>query len=63
MNAQLMDLQDQLEAEKARKEGFKIENERRKHNYIPFILELLKISSERGELSAQLEKAKAAGKN
>jgi hypothetical protein len=41
----------------------KVENERRKHNYIPFFLELLNIASERGDLPDLYEKAKLAMTN
>lgn len=37
---------------------YKIENERRKHNYIPFILELLKLTAKKGKLEGLIEEAK-----
>lgn len=36
----------------------KIENTRRKHNYIPFILELLKLTAQKGKLEELVEEAK-----
>lgn len=38
--------------------GFQIENVRRKHNYLPFIVELLKMLAEQGQLLPIYEKAK-----
>lgn len=33
----------------------KKENARRKHNYLPFIIELLKVLAEQGKLSTQIQ--------
>ena len=45
-----------METQKA--EQWKIENRRRKHNYVPFIVNLLKILAERGELMPLVDAAK-----
>lgn len=37
---------------------FQVENVRRKHNYLPFIVELLKMLGETGQLLPIYEKAK-----
>ncbi len=53
-------LQEEVLAEdRHKKQQFKLDNERRKHNYIPLILELLSLASERGNLKEQYEKAKS----
>jgi len=38
-----------------------VENIRRRHNYLPFIVELLRILSEQGKLAELVEKAKVKG--
>lgn len=48
-----------LQQESEKKERYEKENARRKHNYIPFILEMLKIASEKGDLSTLYADAKA----
>ena len=48
----------QDEEEKINK--FKLENERRQHNYIPLIFELLKLMSEKGNLEDIYNEAKKA---
>ena len=49
-----------MEAQKT--EQWKVENRRRKHNYVPFIVNLLKVLAERGELMPLVEAAKSRKK-
>lgn len=48
-----------IEDEVAKKKRYKVENIRRKHNYLPLIVELLKMLAEQGKLLPIYEKAKA----
>lgn len=47
-----------IEDEQAKRKRYKVENIRRKHNYLPLIIELLKILGKNGQLSPLYEKAK-----
>ncbi|XP_058120845.1 ubiquitin carboxyl-terminal hydrolase isozyme L5 [Anopheles ziemanni] len=47
-----------VEEEGAKRKRYKVENVRRKHNYLPFIVELLKVLAQNGELMPLYEKAK-----
>uniref|UniRef100_A0A1B0BC56 Ubiquitin carboxyl-terminal hydrolase n=1 Tax=Glossina palpalis gambiensis TaxID=67801 RepID=A0A1B0BC56_9MUSC len=51
-------LRSLIECEIEKRKRYKIENIRRKHNYLPFIVELLKMLGERGQLMPIYEKAK-----
>lgn len=51
-------LQGLIEDDKSKKKQYKIENIRRKHNYLPLIVELLKMLAEQGQLLPIYEKAK-----
>ena len=48
----------QLAAERDRRARWSAENERRKHNLLPFTFELLRSLAERGKLSGLIEEAK-----
>lgn len=48
-----------LAAEADKHAQWMLENRRRKHNYVPFIVNLLKLLAERGELMPLIDAAKA----
>ena len=58
LRRQLDVLQSRLDDEKAKTERQRAENIRRRHNYIPFIVALLKILAARGHMPALVESAK-----
>jgi len=51
-------LRMQIDDEVLKRKRYKIENIRRKHNYLPLIVELLRILGEKGQLLPLYEKAK-----
>ena len=58
----LADLTHQLALEEQKLNRWKAENIRRKHNYVPFIVNLLKLLAERGELMPLVDAAKSRKK-
>lgn len=52
-------LRQMIDDDIAKKKRYKVENIRRKHNYLPLIVELLKMLAEQGKLLPIYEKAKA----
>lgn len=57
--AELAKLQSLIEQEENKMKRYKIENVRRKHNYLPLIVEILKILASEKELIPLYEKAKS----
>lgn len=47
-----------MQAEAAKLKKYEVENIRRQHNYIPFIMELFRLTAKKGHLSGLIEKAK-----
>jgi ubiquitin carboxyl-terminal hydrolase L5 len=51
-------LQEALAAERAKHRAWRDENVRRKHNYVPFLFNLLKLMAARGEMGPLIERAR-----
>jgi ubiquitin carboxyl-terminal hydrolase L5 len=56
--AELERLQTLIEEETRKSKRYQVENIRRKHNYLPLIMELLKILAKEGKLVPLYQKAK-----
>lgn len=56
--AEIIRLQELIREDEQKKKRYKVENIRRKHNYLPLIVEILKKLGENGQLMPLYEKAK-----
>jgi len=57
--SKIEELEVNIKAEDDKFAAWKQENIRRKHNYIPFVMALMKVLAERGKLQPMVDKAKA----
>lgn len=58
---EIEDLKMMIQEEEMKRQRYRVENVRRRHNYLPFIMELLKACAKEGLLMPLVEKAKAKG--
>ncbi|GFR45500.1 hypothetical protein Agub_g6886 [Astrephomene gubernaculifera] len=58
VEAEISSLHEALAAEQTKHRSWHEENVRRKHNYVPFIFNLLKLMAQRGELGPLIERAR-----
>lgn len=56
----MLTIATKIEDEKSRREKWKAENERRRHNYVPMIFELLKQLAQKNMLSDLMKQAQEA---
>merc|ERR1712059_9241 len=63
INNKIAEVDNLIAREEEKRRTFKVENIRRQHNYLPFIVELLKILARKGELNEITEKAKTLTKS
>lgn len=58
LQEELTNLKLLIEEEETKRQQYKIENIRRKHNYLPLIVEILKLLAKEGKLTSLYEEAK-----
>ncbi|KXZ44636.1 hypothetical protein GPECTOR_64g130 [Gonium pectorale] len=58
---EIASLQEALAVEQAKHRSWHDENVRRKHNYLPFLFNMLKLMAERGQMGPLLERARQTG--
>ena len=63
LGSELDSINAEIFQENEKRANYKKENERRRHNYIPFIFELLKKLAAKGHLNKMVEEAKAKAKS
>ena len=59
----LIEVHAELAQEEQKRAQWRLENSRRRHNYVPFIIRYLKTLADRGELTTHVEAAKKKRKH
>jgi len=58
LRSEIAVLEQRLQLEGDKRRGYEIENIRRKHNYLPFIIEMIRVLADKNELVGLVEEAK-----